>query len=186
MLGSEPADYDYFANVRNTYPAIFIVQIDSANPVRADGAICHYRYRGRVEQQVRGKFGKPEIEFDSNVGLTAGGEYLIYFLEEQAKLYHPAIDFISVVDAGSTPEQQKVQREAQEEHSSHCAAAMRGYFFAYWEIHDVDRAWDMEHQRIKYRVMFNDAFQDYPPGEMEERISRFVDFDYVKRELSRH
>ena len=185
-VASDDLNPDYFADDRSEYSNAFILIPDSATPIRVRGRLCHYRYHARVIEQVRGKFSRAEFDFFTNVGLTMGDEYLVLFSEHEARRYHPAMDFIYVVEQNASPEERAREKRAQDDQANACAKAMTGYFFDYTELHLVKRVMDPVLHTPRRAVSFEyDVHQDYPASETQHEVHELVDLEYVRRQLNR-
>jgi hypothetical protein len=162
----------YSNDVRRNYPLIFVTRIVSAKAVTVDGTACVFKYDSEVQEGVRGSFRTRHLPFESELGLTVGDDYLVYFSEPDAKrLRHGPI---SPLD--------KVGRRCDQLISSYLLRDKASYLLRYNELHHVKEIWDGK--RLVRTVEFSDAFADFGTEHTIDKTAHLINFDYVKAQLS--
>jgi hypothetical protein len=157
---------DYLNHTQERYTDIFLVKIQSANPVLADRkTVCFYKYQSDVTDRLRGAYKATEFPFFSAVGLAPGNEFLIYLSRDDARQYRSEGN-------GDDPAR-----------TSRCEKLMQGFFLLYNEINRVEQLWDGKH--FVRAVQFSDPFaDDFPLHEIKEKTLHLVDYQHVAKRLA--
>jgi len=165
------APSEYLTETKQDYENFLVIKIFDAKTIVATAPAeryppCYFHYNAEVVDKIRGSYVVPAIGFFSEVGLEVGREYLVQFTDADARRYR------------------RLAQLADMNWYEGCKLQMNGLYLLYNEINPMQELWD-GNTFVRYVGFSDPRADDLPLSRTRTEERKFVDFSFVRSELSK-